>query len=229
MRDDKILRPIARFCSPLKSKFGIPRQSGLAISLKGRIVMEPQYRDPDFLRGVDEFDYLWLVWGFSANSEAAVHNTVRPPLLGGNRRMGVFATRSPFRPNGLGLSSVRIDSLEWDTASGPVINVSGADLMDGTPVYDIKPYLPYTDSHPGARGGFTDSHKWQSLDVVIPDDLSHAFDPDTLNTLTDILSLDPRPQYHNDPERIYGLPFGNKDIRFRVADGKLFVTEVVAN
>lgn len=229
MCDEKILQPIARFCSPLKSKFGVPRQSGLAGNLKGRIVMEPRFRNRDFLRGIDEFGFLWLIWGFSANAGAAVHDTVRPPLLGGNRRMGVFATRSPFRPNGLGLSSVRIEGVDWDTPSGPVINVCGADLMDGTPVYDIKPYLPYTDSHPDARGGFTDSHEWQSLEVVMPDGLSRIFDPDTLATLTDVLALDPRPQYHNDPNRIYGMPFGDKDIRFRVDGGKLFVTEIVSN
>lgn len=226
MIDEKKICPVARLRSPLNSKFGVPRQSGLAGSLRCRIVMESRYRDPDFLRGIEDFDYIWVIWGFSANGNAPVHSTVRPPLLGGNRHVGVFATRSPFRPNGLGLSSLRIESVERDTEEGTVINVSGADLMDGTPIYDIKPYLPYTDSHSGVRGGFTDSHKWRDLEVVIPDEMARNFDPDTLKSLTEILSLDPRPQYHDDPTRVYGMPFGGKDIRFRVAGGRLIVTEI---
>lgn len=220
---DKTIQPIARMRSPLTSKFGVPRQSGLAASLRGRIVMEPQYRDPDFLRGIEDFSHIWLVWGFSANSGAAVHATVRPPRLGGNRHVGVFATRSPYRPNGLGLSAVRLESVSWDTAEGPVINVSGADLMDGTPIYDIKPYLPYSDSHPGASGGFTDTKEWHPLEVVIPDAIVDEIGHEEAQALREILALDPRPQYHNDPPRIYGMPFASRDIHFKVSEGKAFV------
>ena len=152
------IEPIAYFHSPFHSKFGIPKQSGLVEELEGSIVFCPEYRNADALRGLDEFDYLWLIWGFSANKHAATSLVVRPPLLGGNEKMGVFATRSPFRPNALGLSSVRISRIETDTTRGPVITVVGADLMDGTPIYDIKPYIPYADSHPEAKGGFTDTH-----------------------------------------------------------------------
>lgn len=226
MNDEKMIRPIARLRSPLSSKFGVPRQSGLAGNLKGVIIMEPQYRDCDYLRGIEDFDYIWVVWGFSANDKAQTCPTVRPPLLGGNRRMGVFATRSPFRPNGLGLSSLRIDGIEWHTKDGPVIKVCGADLMDGTPIYDIKPYLPYTDSHPDVRAGFTDSHKWRGLEVIIPDEMAQNLGSPALETLTEILSLDPRPQYHDDPTRVYGMPFGDKDIRFRVSGGRLIVTAI---
>lgn len=163
------IEPIAYFHSPFHSKFGIPKQSGLVEELEGSIVFCPEYRNADALRGLDEFDYLWLIWGFSANKHAATSLVVRPPLLGGNEKMGVFATRSPFRPNALGLSSVRISRIETDTTRGPVITVVGADLMDGTPIYDIKPYIPYADSHPEAKGGFTDTHAICRLTVVIPD------------------------------------------------------------
>jgi len=212
--------------SPLTSKFGVPRQSGLAEGLRGRIVMEPQYRDPDFLRGIEEFDYIWLIWGFSANDGAAVHSTVRPPLLGGNERMGVFATRSPFRPNGLGLSSVRIEGIEHDAREGTVIVVSGADMMDSTPIYDIKPYLSYVDSHADARGGFTERRAWRTLDVMIPDEMAQKLPPEELASLKEVLALDPRPQYHDDPGRVYGMPYGCNDIRFKVADGTLVVTGI---
>lgn len=212
--------------SPLTSKFGVPRQSGLAEGLRGRIVMEPQYRDPDFLRGIEEFDYIWLIWGFSANDGAAVHSTVRPPLLGGNERMGVFATRSPFRPNGLGLSSVRIEGIEHDAREGTVIVVSGADMMDSTPIYDIKPYLSYVDSHADARGGFTERRAWRTLDVMIPDEMAQKLPSEELASLKEVLALDPRPQYHDDPGRVYGMPYGCNDIRFKVADGTLVVTGI---
>ena len=224
---DKIMKqitPIAHFRSPLTSKFGIPRQSGLVDELRGSIVFEKPYAQPDALRGIEDFDYLWLIWGFSANSDDAGESrslTVRPPRLGGNQRMGVFATRSPFRPNGLGLSCVRIEKVE-----NGVIHVLGADLMDGTPIYDVKPYVPYADAHPEARGGFTDQREWKQLEVVIPDDLRRLFTPGELAALTKILSLDPRPHYHTDSQRIYGLPFGGRDIRFRVAEGVVSVVEV---
>ena len=216
--------PIAHFRSPLKSKFGIPRQSGLAESLSGSIVFEPPYRHLEALRGIEDFDYLWLIWEFSANPQRQVL-TVRPPRLGGNTRMGVFATRSPFRPNGLGLSCVRFDRIEEDPALGPVIYVKGADLMDGTPIYDIKPYVVYADSHPEARSGFVDQTAWKSLKVEIPDHLACLFSTADLETLRQTLALDPRPSYHDDPQRIYGMPFGDYDVRFRVEDDTITVVE----
>ena len=217
------IRPIAYFRSPMKSKFGIPRPSRLVSELAGQIVMEPEYRQRECLRGIEDFDYLWLIWEFSENSGAPKSMTVRPPRLGGNQRMGVFATRSPFRPNNLGLSCVRLDRVEDDATLGPVIHVRGADLMDGTPIYDIKPYVTYADSHPEARSGFVDTSEWKSLEVRMSDDLAALFAPDELNALRQTLSLDPRPRYHDDPLRIYGMPFGNYDVRFRVADGIVYV------
>ena len=190
------IEPIAYFHSPFHSKFGIPKQSGLVEELEGSIVFCPEYRNADALRGLDEFDYFWLIWGFSANKHAATSLVVRPPLLGGNEKMGVFATRSPFRPNALGLSSVRISRIETDTTRGPVITVVGADLMDGTPIYDIKPYIPYADSHPEAKGGFTDTHAICRLTVVIPDCFHHLFSQSQLQALYKVLELDPRPHYH---------------------------------
>lgn len=222
------IHPIAYFESPLKSKFGIPRQSGLADSLAGRIVFVPEYRQMEAVRGLEDFDYLWLVWEFSANGDRS-SLTVRPPRLGGNRRMGVFATRSPFRPNHLGLSCVRLDRVEEDAKLGPVIYVRGADLMDGTPIYDIKPYVAYADSHPDARSGFVDDTAWQPLGVNIPETVERCFTLEELEALRQLLALDPRPRYHDDPERVYGFPFGKYDIRFRVADGILHVMEAVSS
>lgn len=222
----KTIEPIAYFRSPLKTKFGVPRQSGLVGELQGSIVFEPQYRDVESLRGLDEFSHIWLLWGFSANRHESAGATVRPPLLGGNERVGVFASRSPYRPNGLGLSSVHIESIERDTKDGPVIHVSGADLMDGTPIYDIKPYLPYVDCHADARGGFTERKKWKTLRVVFPDNLKSKVDGGQMDALLKILSLDPRPHYHDDAERVYGMPFGGDDIRFTVADDVLTVVEI---
>lgn len=210
------LKPVAYFRSPLTSKFGIPRQSGVVESLVGEIVLEKEYRTADALRGMEDFDYLWLVWGFSANKHQAKGVTVRPPRLGGNRHLGVFATRSPYRPNPLGLSSVRIEAIDYEAKDGPVIRVKGADLMDGTPIYDIKPYLPYVDAHPEARGGFTDTTQWRELDVEIPNHVASLFSASELESLRGILAQDPRPQYHDDPERIYGMPFGGWDVKFRV-------------
>ncbi|MBR1547652.1 MAG: tRNA (N6-threonylcarbamoyladenosine(37)-N6)-methyltransferase TrmO [Prevotella sp.] len=214
------IEPIAFFRSPFTSKFGIPRQSGIVECLRGRIVFEPRYRQAEALRGLEHFDYLWLLWGFSENVGAAKHPTVRPPLLGGNERMGVWATRSPFRPNNLGLSSVRIDSID---ASATEITVLGADLMDGTPIYDIKPYLPYVDSHPEARGGFTDSHHWALLEVELPDELARMLPPVELQTLREILQQDPRPHYHADDGREYGMEYMGIGLRFCVANGVLRV------
>lgn len=221
------IEPIAYFRSPFATKFGIPRQSGLVESLRGRIVFEPEYRNADALRGLDGFDYLWMIWGFSANVGAKKSATVRPPRLGGNVRMGVWATRSPFRPNNLGLSSVRVESIETDGPDGPVINVAGADLMDGTPIYDIKPYVAQSDCHDGVRCGFTDTEQWQTLRVEMDDAMRAQFDPDELAALTGALELDPRPHYHDDPSRVYGMPFGGRDVRFRVDGRVLTVVEVV--
>ena len=220
------IRPIAYFRSPMKSKFGIPRQSGLVSELAGSIVFEPTYRRMEAIRGLEDFDYLWLIWEFSENGPSE-SLTVRPPRLGGNRRMGVFATRSPFRPNNLGLSCVRIDRIEEDKHLGPVIYVKGADLMDGTPIYDIKPYVTYADSHPEARSGFVDQSAWQELEVVIPEDVSALFSIDEMASLKQVLALDPRPRYQEDPERIYGMPFGSYDIRFKVARNVLTVVEAI--
>lgn len=210
------LKPVAYFRSPLTSKFGIPRQSGVVESLVGEIVLEKDYRSADALRGMEDFDYLWLIWGFSANKHKAKGVTVRPPRLGGNQHLGVFATRSPYRPNPLGLSSVRIEAIDFEAKDGPVIRVKGADLMDGTPIYDIKPYLPYVDAHPEARGGFTDSNEWQELEVEIPEHIASLFSVSELKSLRGILAQDPRPQYHDDAERIYGMPFGGWDVKFKV-------------
>lgn len=270
------IKPIAYFRSPFPGKFGIPRQAGLAPALRGRIVFEPEYRSADALRGLEGFDYLWLIWEFSGNRPTSArlaeahppgdlersdvgisrpagaglceckvveperpqgvwgqHSpqletvawkaTVRPPRLGGNRRVGVFASRSPFRPNPLGLSSVRLESIDYEAKGpdgkpiGPVINVLGADLMDGTPIYDIKPYIEYADSHPGARSGFVDAEGWEPLEVEIPEGLV----PDGMDreSLAQVLSLDPRPRYHDDPRKVYGMAFGGRDVRFSV-DGK---------
>lgn len=210
------IRPVAHFRSPLKTKFGIPKQSGLAHSLKGSIVFEPEWRTPDAIRGIDGFSYLWLIWGFSANKHEAAGTTVRPPVLGGNTRMGIWATRSPFRPNNLGLSSVKIEHIDWSDNDGPVIHVSGADLMDGTPIYDVKPYVPYADAHPDARSGFTGADKIKRLEVSIPVEVRSDMGEERCEALTEVLSLDPRPQYHKDGSRIYGMEFEDRDIRFKI-------------
>ncbi|WP_288279904.1 tRNA (N6-threonylcarbamoyladenosine(37)-N6)-methyltransferase TrmO [uncultured Prevotella sp.] len=222
------IHPVAYFHSPLTSKFGIPRQSGLAEELVGTIVLEPEYRREEAVRGLEAFDYLWLIWEFSANPHEQQGLTVRPPRLGGNERVGVFASRSPFRPNRLGLSCVRIDKVEIGE-NGPVIHVRGADLMDGTPIYDIKPYVAYADSHPEARSGFVDKKVWTPLLVEIPQTLSKHFTENELAGLKQVLSQDPRPRYHDDAERIYGMPFAGWDVRFRVADGVVTVVEVHRN
>lgn len=222
----KIIEPVAYFRSPFPTKFGVPRQSCIVECLRGSIVFCPEFRSCDALRGLDDFDYIWLIWGFSANGETR-STMVRPPLLGGNRRMGVFATRASFRPNGLALSSVRIERIERDTPCGPVIHVLGADLMDGTPIYDVKPYLPYVDCHEGVRGGFTDTNSWNKLHVVVPDGLAAIFAPDELSALKEVLSLDPRPHYHGDAARVYGMPYLGRDVRFTVSGTVLTVVDVV--
>lgn len=227
------IQPIAYFESPLKSKFGIPRQSGLVEELTGRIVFEKAYRHQEAVRGLEDFDYLWLIWEFSGNHQSQSIKfktqslTVRPPRLGGNKRMGVFATRSPFRPNPLGLSCVKLDRVEDDPQSGPVIYVRGADLMDGTPIYDIKPYVTYADSHADARSGFVDEKEWHPLQVVMTDECQRCFSAEELAGLCQVLAQDPRPRYHDDEERVYGMPFGGFDVRFRVKDRVLTVVKVV--
>ena len=290
------IKPIAYFRSPFPEKFGIPRQAGLAPALRGRIVFEPEYRSADALRGLDGFDYLWLIWEFSANRTASASSggstvslrsespeggvaaslagsthatlgtvrggtgaslceasggaerseavespelaatglqfqaTVRPPRLGGNKRVGVFASRSPFRPNPLGLSSVRIESIDYDAKSpegksiGPVINVLGADLMDGTPIYDIKPYIEYADSHPGVRSGFVDTTSWEPLEVIFPESARNT--GVDLDALREVLSIDPRPRYQDDPGKEYGMSFGGRQVRFRVEGKTLTVISI---
>lgn len=215
------IKPVAYFHSPIGGKFGIPRQPGLAPSLKGEIVLEPEIKSPDILRGLDEFDFIWLIWEFNLNKEGnGAASTVRPPRLGGNKRIGIFASRSPYRPNRLGLSSAKIESI--DEASG-IISVSGADLADGTPIYDIKPYVAYSDSHPDAKGGFTDTVDWKPLKVSFRADINRLLTDDELQALEEILSQDPRPQYHNDPERVYGMEFKGRNIRFTVNGEQLDV------
>ncbi|MBR0050275.1 MAG: tRNA (N6-threonylcarbamoyladenosine(37)-N6)-methyltransferase TrmO [Prevotella sp.] len=227
------IEPVAFFRSPFTTKFGIPRQSGLVSSLTGRIEFTDRYRHAEAVRGLEGFDYVWLIWGFCAakrnddsGSEAAPDTqrlTVRPPRLGGNERVGVFASRSPFRPNGLGLSSVRIVSIGADGN----ITVSGADLMDGTPIYDVKPYVPYADAHPEAAGGFTDTREWKPLEVTFSSEAAAVLTTDERQTLADVLALDPRPHYHDSPDRIYGMPFAGSDVRFKVSDGKVTVLSII--
>lgn len=219
------IKPVAFFHSPFTSKFGIPKQSGLVAEIEGTIVFTEQYRSADALRGIDAFDYLWLIWGFSANKHSASSLTVRPPLLGGNTRMGVFATRSPFRPNPLGLSSVRLKNVEWNTNDGPVLHVLGADLMDGTPIYDIKPYVAYADSHKGVRSGFVDDNPIKRLQVVMPEDMVNLLGDKRAEMLRKTLELDPRPHYQHDSSRVYGMPFDGHDIKFKVDGNTLTVVD----
>lgn len=220
------IEPIAYFRSPFATKFGVPKQSGLVENLMGTIEFVPQHSNVDALRGMEEFDYLWLIWEFSANRHAATSPVVRPPLLGGNRKVGVFASRSPFRPNRLGLSSVRISEIEIDATRGPLIHVLGADLMDGTPIYDIKPYVVYADSHPEARSGFVDKNAIRWLEVVVPDAVASRYSSDELAALRKVLSLDPRPHYQDNPEKVYGMMYAGKDVKFRVEGDVLTVVEV---
>ena len=218
------LSPIAYIHTEFSEKFGVPRQSGLAGSLCGTVVFEPEYRSPEALRGLDGFSHLWLIWGFSANRHGEWQPTVRPPRLGGNERMGVFATRSPYRPNPLGLSCVEIERIDMDAAT---IYVRGADLMDGTPIYDIKPYIRYADSRPDAVCGYVDSLEERHLDVMLPEsEKSKIKDPEVRAALIQTLSLDPRPSYHNDPSREYGLSFAGFNVRFKVDGERLIVISV---
>lgn len=221
------LKIIAHIESDYPEKFGIPRQSGLVNSAMSRIVFCSEYRNADALRGLEQYSYLWLIWQFSEAIREEWSPTVRPPRLGGNKRMGVFATRSPFRPNPLGLSSVKIEAIELNTPNGPVITVSGADLMDGTPIYDIKPYLPYVDSHPEASNGFALSSKDALLDVVVSDELLNMLPVEKHDALIETLAQDPRPQYQNEPERIYTMSFSGFDVSFTVKENILTVNNIV--
>ena len=220
------IKPIARMCSDFPSKFGIPRQSGLVEELRSTVVFEPEFRNPDTLRGLEGFSHLWIIWQFSEAVRSNWSPTVRPPRLGGNTRMGVFATRSPFRPNNLGLSCVKLLGVE-QTENGAVIHVAGADLMDGTPIFDIKPYIPYSDSHPEALGGFTDTAEDFLLEVEFPDALLRQLPEEKRAAAQAVLSHDPRPSYQRDSQRVYGLPFGGFDIRFTVCEKTLTVCDVV--
>ncbi len=218
---------IARIHTDFPTKFGVPRQSGLVSELEGKIVFESAYRNPDAVRGLEGFSHIWLIWQVSRALRESWSATVRPPRLGGNSRMGVFATRSPFRPNSMGLSSVRLEKIELDPELGPVLTVSGADLMDGTPIYDIKPYLPFTDSHPDASGSFAETAKAYALEVRCPDELLEKIPRDKRAALMALLAEDPRPSYQDDPTRRYGVPFAGQDVRFSVMGGVLTVCEVV--
>jgi tRNA (adenine37-N6)-methyltransferase len=217
---------IARIRTDFPTKFGIPRQSGLVEELEGTIVFEPEYRNPDALRGLEGFSHIWLIWKFSETVRETWSPTVRPPRLGGSQRMGVFATRSPFRPNPIGLSCVRLKGIRLHSELGPVLLVSGVDLMDNTPIYDIKPYLPYADSHPEATGGFADSHADYPLEVDFPKEWLDLIPEDRREALVGVLASDPRPRYQNDPERIYGFEFGGFNVKFKVADRVLTVNSV---
>ena len=220
------IQAIARMKSDFPTKFGIPRQSGLVEELRSTIIFEPEFRNPDALRGIEGYSHLWLIWQFSAAVRTDWSPTVRPPRLGGNTRMGVFATRSPFRPNSLGLSCVRLLNVEETKEFGTVLHVGGADLMDGTPIFDIKPYIPYSDAFPEALGGFTDHTGEFLLDVEIPSDLLAKIPAEKRQALLGVLRHDPRPSYQRDPERVYGLTFAGYNIRFRVTKQTLTVSEI---
>lgn len=221
------MKIIARIQTDFPDKFGIPRQSGLVQELQGKIVFEPEFRSPEAVRGLEAFSHIWLLWQFSKSNKAQWSPTVRPPRLGGDKRVGVFATRSPFRPNDIGLSSVRLERIELDEHDGPVLYVSGADLADGTPIYDIKPYLPYVDCHPDATEGFTSQTKLHQLQVEFPAELLARYPQEKQAAILHVLEQDPRPAYIDDPERIYGLSFAGYDVKFKVSGSILTVCDVV--
>ncbi len=227
MNDGLEMKIIARIHTDFPTKFGIPRQSGIVEQLKATIVFEPEYRNPDALRGLEDFSHIWLIWQFSESIRENWSPTVRPPRLGGNTRMGVFATRSPFRPNPIGLSSVRLDSVALHTEQGPVLHVSGADLMDGTPIFDIKPYLTYADSHADAAEGFAHTKREHTLRVQLPPELLKQIPPEHADALRGVLAHDPRPSYQDDPARIYGMQFAGMDVRFRVDGEVLTVCDII--
>lgn len=224
--EDLIIKTVAHIRSPFKEKFGIPRQSGLVPDTKAEIIFEKQYRHPDAVRGLEGCSHIWLLWLFSENERESDKLTVRPPRLGGNTRLGVFATRSPFRPSPIGMSCVRLDGIDLSSEQAPVLRVSGVDLLDGTPIIDIKPYLTFTDSHPDAVCPFADEKYSYKLAVVIPDEQAKTLGSNELQTLTALLELDPRPSYQNDRDRVYGMIYGNYEIRFTVDGDTLTVTEI---
>ncbi len=220
------IEPIAHIMTDLPTKFGLPRQSGLVPALRARVIFEPKYRDPVAFRGLEGFSHVWLIWGFSENERDSFAATVKPPRLGGNKRMGVFATRSPYRPNALGLSCVELTEIVFNDKLGPVLTVAGADLMDGTPIYDVKPYLAYTDSRPQAAGGFAADVLDYALEVDFPPALLEKIPPDKRDALLGLLAQDPRPAYIDDPARRYGFNYLDFDVRFTVAGGRLTVVEI---
>ena len=220
------MKIIAHIRSDFKEKFGIPRQSGLVKGTRAAIAFEPEYRNPDALRGIEGFSHLWLIWSFSKAQRDTWSPTVRPPRLGGNTRMGVFATRSPFRPNAIGLSCVELIEARLHTPEGPVLIVGGADLLDGTPIYDVKPYVPHADCHPEATGGFASEKAGYALNVVFPENLLDQIAPEHRSVVKDLLAQDPRPSYQADPERVYGMRYGGQNIRFTVDEGVLTVCGV---
>lgn len=221
------MKIIAHIKTDFPTKFGLPRQSGLIEQIKGKIVFEKPYRNVDAFRGLEDFSHIWLIWKFSKAEREAWAPTVRPPLLGGNKKMGVFATRSPFRPNPVGLSAVKLEKIEYTDNLGPVLYVSGCDLMDGTPIYDIKPYLPYADSIADATGGFTDNLSERKLEVVLPPNLQKAFDTEKTTELMGVLSADPRPSYIEDETRVYGFLFCDREIKFTVKGKVLTIIDVL--
>ncbi len=223
MKDNTVFNIIARLETDFPTKFGIPRQSGLVKSLKARIIFEPEYREREALRGLEGYSHLWILWKFSENVQKDWSPTVRPPRLGGNKRMGVFATRSPYRPNPIGLSSVKIERIIETGDKGPVIEVSGADILDGTPIYDIKPYIAYTDSHPEALGGFSKEVFENRLRVKFSEGIEENLESEVLSPLKEILENDPRPAYQNDPERIYSFEFCDYKVKFKVNNDELMV------
>lgn len=220
------IEPIAKIKTDFPTKFGIPRQSGIVKELCGRIVFEKKYRSPDAIRGLEDFSHIWVIWGFSENTGREYSPTVRPPKLGGNKRMGVFATRSPFRPNGLGLSCLKLEKIEYNERDGYTLTVSGADMVDGTPIYDIKPYLAFTDSVPYARGGFTEDLGLEDLSVTVNTPFPESFPKEKIDTLCRILAEDPRPSYIEDTDRVYGFFFCDHEIKFKVKDKFLTVISV---
>ncbi len=219
------LRIIGYIHTDLKEKFGVPRQSGLVPALTGRIVFEPEFRSKDFIKGIEGFNYLWLLWRFDGVDTAQIKSTVRPPRLGGNKTMGVFATRSPFRPTPIGLSSVKLERIDFDISLGPILTVSGVDMKDETAIYDIKPYLPYTDIHTDALGGFGAKHLNDNLLVDFPDDLKKLVPEDKIDALIGLLREDPRPHYQDDPKRVYGLSYAGLNVSFTV-DKEIHVIKI---
>ena len=228
MHQEFTMRPIARIHSDFSTKFGVPRQSGLVDSLEATVVFEPEFRNPDALRGLEGFSHIWLVWVFDQAARKDWSPTVRPPRLGGNTRMGVFATRSPFRPNPIALSCVKLEAIEQTADRGTVLRVRGADLMDGTPILDIKPYIPYADSHPEALGGFAAVPAGEALEVIIPPDLLEKVPENRQEALRGVLAQDPRPHYQEDPERVYGFGFAGMEVKFSVEGKRLTVQDIFA-